>query len=331
MLRYLPWFPDRLREALRSITLGEGFTATVSSAGLVSGSLPTGWVKMEQLMPTASFKDRGAAVLIALARMAGASRVVQDSSGNAGHSVATYAARAGIPCDIFLPESVKPQKVSLMKALGANVRVIRGSREEAADAALHEVGSTKAFYASHVYNPIFYEGTSTFFFELAEQLHSVPTQVFLPLGNGTLVLGAARAFERMRAADGFLSRDRSLPKLVAVQASRCAPIAEALQAGRPTVAEITAKPTLADGIAIARPARGAQVIKVIREWQGAIETVSEELIDPAHKRLLQHGLHVEPTTAATFAAIEQRAIDAAHAGVEFGRWVAPVCAAGWKA
>lgn len=317
LLRYRHALPPSLHDFLVAISLGEGWTKTVPMTHGDSSVL----VKMDHLMPTMSFKDRGAVVLVAAAKAAGAARIVQDSSGNAGHAVAVYAARAGIPCKIFVPARTSPKKIALIEAVQATVHVISGSREDAADATLAAAEEPDTFYASHVYNPLFYEGTKTYVFELFEQLDGIlPDNFVVPVGNGTLLLGVARALSELRAA-GLL---QSTPRIVAVQAARCAPIATAFDAGRDTVEPTQNLGTAAEGIAIARPLRGVEILAALRAHQGCVLTADEAEIRARHAQLAAAGFHVEITTAATFAAFD------AHRQALAGTTVLPICGAGIK-
>lgn len=302
-----------------TITLGEGMTPLIP----LQYGRDDVYVKLEQLMPTASFKDRGAAVLISVARALGVSRVVQDSSGNAGTAVAAYAARAGIASTVFVPESTSDAKVAQTLAHGAEVVKVPGPREESARAALDRVRESagQAFYASHVYNPFFYEGTKTFVYEVYEQLGRLPDTLVLPVGNGTLVIGAYLACREM-AESGLVG---SMPRIVAVQAEPCAPIAAAFSRDDQQVTPLIGSPTLAEGIAIGAPKRGDAILRMIRETGGEIITAPEGAIRSTMGELARMGLYVELTTAATFAGW------AAYDGREAsGMTVIPVCGTGLK-
>lgn len=310
----------RWQEALpvpAAVTMGEGGTPLVPLGGW--GPL----VKVEYLAPTLSFKDRGAAVLVAAAVAAGVERAVVDSSGNAGTAVAAYCARAGIACDVFVPASTSPAKMAQAAAHGATVHPVEGTREDVAAAAQAAVAATGATYASHVYDPRFLHGTKTFAFELWEALGRVPDTVVLPVGNGTLVLGAAIGFGDLVRA-GVADR---LPRIVAVQAERCAPIAAAFAAGADGVAPVDGRPTAAEGIAIAAPPRGAQVLAAVRESGGRVVAVGEDEIVAARAALAARGFYVEPTAAAPFAAWSRFVDGTPEAD---GTVVVPLCGAGIK-
>lgn len=132
--------------------------------------IPGVLLKIDYLMPTGSFKDRGAVVLTALARQLAVPRMIADSSGNAGTAIAAYAARARIPCEVYVPAATSAGKVAQLRAYGATVHQVPGSREDTAAAAMQAAGQPGTFYASHVYHPFFLHGTKTYVLELWEQL-----------------------------------------------------------------------------------------------------------------------------------------------------------------
>ncbi|MCP4155342.1 MAG: pyridoxal-phosphate dependent enzyme, partial [bacterium] len=169
-------------------------------------------VKQEQLFASGSYKDRGASVLISKIKEMGIGEVVEDSSGNAGASVAAYCAAAGIQCTIFAPEETSPGKLAQIEAYGAVLNKIPGSREETANAVLKAAETT--YYASHSWNPYFFHGTKTFAFEVCEQLGwKAPGTVILPVGNGTLLLGAYIGFNELVNA-GIIGK---MPVIIGVQ------------------------------------------------------------------------------------------------------------------
>lgn len=315
----LPFAPGT--NAWKGISMGEGLTPLVP----LDPAEPNLLVKMDFMMPTLSFKDRGAVVLIAKAKELGVTRVVQDSSGNAGTAVAAYAARAGMACDIFVPESTSPKKINQIAAHGATVHPIPGSREDTAAAALEAAQKGDAFYASHVYNPFFYEGTKTYAYEVFEQLGSLPDTFVVPVGNGTLLLGVYYACKELLHA-GLIEK---VPAILAVQAEGCAPLHEAFHRGEKTVSPMEPRETQAEGIAIAEPKRAGQILEAVRATGGTLVTAPEEAIAETRQALAQKGFYVEPTTAATVAGYTAhvRKVGA----TQFGKVVIPLCGAGLKA
>ncbi|MCP3968195.1 MAG: pyridoxal-phosphate dependent enzyme [Lentisphaerae bacterium] len=296
MFRYKNFLPlDCLGDAWKGITLGEGMTPVVDY-GSDFGNLK---IKMDYMMPTLSFKDRGASILVAAAKKLGIKEIVQDSSGNAGIAVAAYAARAGIKCSIFVPAGNSKKKIQQIYVHGADVYEIEGTREDTAKAALNKVLEEKLYYASHVYNPFFYEGTKTYVFELFEQLKgNMPDYLWVPVGNGTLLLGCYYGLLDLKSA-GLISK---FPKMIAVQSHNCAPVHDAFYAGEDVVKPCVNKGTLAEGIAIADPKRGKLILQALRELDGEVLTADEKAICAAAKKLAGDGFYFETTTAATFAA-----------------------------
>ncbi len=328
--RYAAAIPVEPSHAMR-LSLGEGATPMISAG---DPGLPDVRLKLEFLSPTGSFKDRGAVVLVASALSRGASALVADSSGNAGSAIAAYAARAGLPCQVFVPAATSPGKRAQIAAYGAELVLVPGDRTATADAARAAVRERDAFYASHVYDPYFLQGTKTFAFEVWEQVGGAPDAVVLPCGNGTLVLGAAIGFRELHAA-GLIDR---LPALIAVQSAACAPLSTAWSQGAASAAEITAEPTAAEGIAIPRPARGAEILAAVRASAGVMLTVSEDEIAEAGRDLARRGLLVEPTGAVAWAAVLAARVSS---GADAPGWqrardllegtvVVPLCGSGLK-
>ena len=323
LFRYLKALPfDDDFKGWRDISMGEGLTPIVA----LEKDNPNLLVKVDYMMPTLSFKDRGAVVLISKAKELGIKKVIQDSSGNAGTSIAAYASRAGIECDIYVPEITSAKKVKQIAYHGANVHLIKGTREDTAKAALNAVENGEGFYASHVYNPFFYEGTKTYAYEIYEQLNGeIPETVVIPVGNGTLLLGAYYGFKELLEAHLI----EKMPRIVAVQSEGCAPIFKAFTEGWTSVKEVANTGTLAEGIAIADPKRGKQILEAIWTTGGEVIIAREDKIVETRKYLAEKGFYVEPTTAATFAGFFDYYEKFKHKTK--GKIILPFCGAGLKA
>ena len=278
-------------ETWRGISLGEGMTPVVRLDENVL-------LKMDYMMPTLSFKDRGAAVLVAHAKAIGVEKVVQDSSGNAGNAVAAYCARARIGCEIFVPEGTSPKKIDMIRAHGATCTVVPGSRDHCADVCRAKVETEGLYYANHVYNPFFYEGTKTYIYEVYEQLHRIPAKLVIPVGNGTLFLGAMKALEELLAA-GCID---AFPQIIALQSEKCDPLLQAAAQRRDDPAPVKPMPTLAEGIAIGQPMRGAEILAYARKHSVRFVHAPEDRILEARAFLARQGVYVEHTTAANYAA-----------------------------
>ncbi len=282
-----------LRGAPRT-SLGEGWTPLVLRDWQGAGVR----FKLESQMPTGSFKDRGTAVMINHLLEVGVGSIHEDSSGNAGASVATYAAASGIPCRIYVPAEAPRAKLVQIAVSGADVRAIPGDRQAVTEAAL--AASGESFYASHNWHPYFIEGTKTLAFELWEQLgFRVPDNILVPTGYGSNVLGLDRGFDELERSGEIAGR----PRLFAIQAANCAAFAAAWATGEDRFVPFVAARTIADGIAAARPVRVAEVLGALRRSQGGVVAVAEEEIPPALAALGQLGLFVEPTAATAGAAL----------------------------
>jgi len=240
----------------------------------------------EFALPTGSFKDRGAACVVADAAARGAKRVSLDSSGNAGLAVAAAAARAGLGAVVRVAAGASPAKVALIRAAGARVEEF-ATRGLAVQACADDRDS---YDASHVRNPLFRKGVATLASAWLER-SELPDTVLLPVGSGSLLLGLWEGLLALRAA-GRLER---LPRLVGVQARRCAPIA---CPGDPGDGR-----TIADGCAILAPAAAGEIRAAIAASGGAAVAVEEEEIETAWKRAWAEGFPIEATSALGFAAL----------------------------
>ncbi len=275
----------------REVSLGEGMTPVIRLDENVL-------LKMDYCMPTLSYKDRGAAVLIAHCKTIGVEDVVQDSSGNAGNSVAAYAAKAGIRCEIFVPEGTSPNKIDMIRAHGAKCTVVPGSRDHCADVCRSKVTEEGMYYANHVYNPFFYEGTKTYIYEVLEQLGRIPEHILIPVGNGTLFIGAIHALEHLLQS-GVIEK---MPQIIGVQSEYCAPILQAAKQSADKPATVSPQPTLAEGIAIGKPMRGEEILALSRKHGVRFIHAPEDQILEARAYLAGKGIYCEHTTAANYAA-----------------------------
>lgn len=279
------------------LSMGEGFTPLES---MECSGHPV-LLKIDYLFPTGSYKDRGATVLISKLKELGVKKVVEDSSGNAGAAIAAYCVRAGIGCEIYVPQATSLGKLVQIEAYGATLRRIEGSRRRTAEVTME--AASKVYYASHCWNPFFLHGTKTFAFEIWEQMGwKAPDAIVLPVGHGTLFLGTYLGFKELREA----GKVKRIPRLIAVQSVSCAPLNRAFKKGwRETKPIETRRKTLAEGIAIAEPVRGRQILEAIRETVGEVLTVTEKEIQIAQREMGLKGHFIEPTAAATIAGLKK--------------------------
>jgi len=256
--------------------------------------------KLDFLTPTGSFKDRGFAVLLGALAEIGVRHVVEDSSGNAAASIAAYAARASIPCTVFAPAAASPGKLIQATAYGARVVRVSGSRSEVAKAAEDQHDDQRGVvYASHNWHPFFIAGVATWAFETWEQLgYQAPGNVIVPVGSGSLALGAHYAFALLKTSGEI----QQLPRIFAAQPESCAPIAAAIDQHAPAIKEFDRQPSIAEGASIAAPVRGREVLAALRKsGAGAVRATELEIIEATLESARQ-GLYIEPTSALAVAA-----------------------------
>lgn len=283
-----------LPEGAKRVWLGEGQTPLLwlEDAGCAVG------LKLESLNPTGSYKDRGSAVLLSQLLGRGVRQAVEDSSGNAGASFAAYAACAGVRGRVYVPASASGPKLRQIEAYGAEVCAIAGPRSAAAAAVLHEAESGVP-YASHAYLPFGLAGIATIAYELWEA-GVQPGSVVAPVGHGGLLLGLLRGYAALQRA-GLV---RAGPHFVAVQAAACAPLVQAALTGG-TLVEAGEGLTVAEGVRVRMPMRGAAILRAAPSGQHTYLAVAEDAILPAYRRLAERGIYVEPTSALVWAAFEQ--------------------------
>ena len=285
------WSLEAFLPVSQRVSLGEGLTPLVDAPAWDAE------FKLEYVSPTGSFKDRGATTTLSVAAALGVDRVVEDSSGNAGAAIATYAARAGIDADIYVPASVKAAKRRAIERAGATAVPIEGSRQAVTDACVDAVESGDAWYASHAWNPAFFAGTATFAYEVcAQRGWTAPDAVVLPVGHGTLFLGAYRGFRALEAL-GWIDE---IPRLLGAQAAGYAPIVADIYDQDAAAGDNDA----ADGIQIRDPVRKTQILDAIAATDGDAIALSEPAVAEALDALHQRGFYTEPTCAVAPAALD---------------------------
>jgi len=293
--RYRAALPNPLAH-IDPVTLGEGRTPLITRTfdGIDVG------LKVESMNPTGSFKDRGVAVMVTALRHQGIDRVLEDSSGNGGSSVAAYCAAAGIEAHILVPAATSPNKIVQSRWHGAHIELVSGTRQDVADEAVRRADTT--FYASHNWHPHFLQGIKLIAYEIWEDLGlRAPTAVVVPAGAGSLVLGCAIGFGELYRA-GEIER---VPRILLSQPQNCSPLVMAIEQGRDEVAERQWSATVAEGTAIARPVRDREVLQAIRDTGGAAVAVPEDELLNAVGELARTGVFVEPTSAQVLPALRR--------------------------
>ncbi len=298
LFRYTAWLPPRPVGA-PAPTLGAGMTPLIP--GRLAGR--DVWLKLDSLLPSGSFKDRGAALVCAYYRAMGIERLIVDSSGNAAAAMAAFSAANGMHCHVFAPATTSPGKLVQARAYGAALTTVTGSREDVADAAQQAAAADPGnLYASHNWSPVFAEGVKTWALEVWEQLQQrIPTHAFIPTGGGSALIGARRGFGLLPGGNGVA--------LIAAQPAACAPLVAAFDAGASEVTPVVPGVTRAEGTRIAAPARSRQLLEAVQGSGGWATGVSEDEIVAAARELWSQGVYVEPTAAVGAAAFTRAVAD----------------------
>lgn len=297
--RYDEAYPIKKDELVA--TFGEGMTPLMKERWDKDYNI---YVKNEAIMPTGSFKDRGVTMMINHLALKGVTKITEDSSGNAGASVAEYAAKAGMECSIYVPEGTSKGKVGQVISSGATIHQIPGPREATAEAAQSAIDGV---YASHNWNPYFIEGVKSLAYEIWEQLNfKAPDNIVVPSGNGSLPLSLEQGFREL-LINGEVDR---MPRIYGIQAENCNPVYRRFHG---LAEEFDAKPTIGEGIALKISSHIDHVIEAIRSSKGDMLDVSEDEILVGLKKMLKKGYFIEPTSATAFAGltklIEEEKID----------------------
>ncbi|MEA3511542.1 MAG: threonine synthase, partial [Actinomycetota bacterium] len=303
MWRYREFLPVRKTESI--VSLGESETPLVSLPRL-SEQLGTAeiLVKEEGRLPTGSFKARGLAMAVSMAKELGLTRLAMPTNGNAGAALAAYGTRAGMDTFVFCPDDTPEVNVREIALQGARVWRVNGLINDCGKI----VGAGKDpmgwFDVSTLKEPYRIEGKKTMGLELADQLGwALPDVIFYPTGGGTGLIGMWKAFQEL-VAIGWLSG--RLPRMVAVQSTGCAPMVRAFEEGTEHAELWDDAFTIASGIRVPGAVGDFLILRAVRESNGFAIAVTDEQIAAAHERVpMTDGVLLCPEGAATFAAYEQ--------------------------
>lgn len=279
--------------------LGQGNTPIVRLNTLSNDlGIKNIYAKLEYMNPTGSFKDRGSAMMISALNEFGINEIVEDSSGNAGASLAAYASRVGIKAHIFVSENAPKSKLLQIQSYGAIIHKICGSRNKVEREALSFVKKNNLIYASHSRSPYFLEGMKTFSYELINNfinLDKFPDHIVFPVGNGSLLIGVWKGLEELVA----LGELKKIPKLHCIQPELVMPVVNKFNNNEYIV---SANETIASGASVEKPFRMNQIIDAIRCTDGGAIGVSEKDILNSYTHLSQvEGIFAEPTSALALA------------------------------
>jgi len=297
----------RYREVLplpadvEAISLGEGGTPLLRAKKFAS-DLDL-WIKDESLNPTQSFKARGMSVAVSMAKHLGATKLAVPSAGNAGGALAAYAARAGLEAYIFMPRDTPRANIIECRELGAHVDLIDGLITDCGAEIARRKDAEGWFDMSTLKEPYRIEGKKTLGYELAEQMDwKLPDVILYPTGGGTGLIGMWKAFDEMEAL-GWIDEKR--PRMFSVQASGCAPIVRAFEAGEKTAAEFRNAHTVASGLRVPKAIGDFLMLNILRQSNGGAVAIDDEaMIRMTREVGSSEGLFIAPEGAACFAALK---------------------------
>jgi len=292
-----------VQDAANTVTLGEGMTPLLKTERLASYlGMRHLYIKDESLNPTASFKARGMALAVSMAKELGARKLAVPSAGNAAGALAAYARRAGLEAYIFMPNDTPAANVIECRQTGASVTLIDGLITDCGRIVAERKQAEGWFDVSTLKEPYRVEGKKTMGYELAEQFGwELPDAILYPTGGGTGLIGMWKAFDEMERM-GWIDGRR--PKMVSVQAEGCAPIVRAFHAGANSGAEIEAPHTIAAGLRVPRAVGDFIMLDILRKSGGAAVAVpDQELLRAVGEIGEAEGVFAAPEGAATLPAL----------------------------
>jgi threonine synthase len=286
------------------VSLGEGGTPLLQSKRLGGEADVDLWIKDESVNPTQSFKARGMSVAVSMAKYLGAKTLAVPSAGNAGGALAAYAARAGLEAHIFMPRDTPRANIIECRETGAHVTLIDGLITACGAEIAKRKEQEGWFDVSTLKEPYRIEGKKTLGYEIAEQLDwKLPDVVLYPTGGGTGLIGMWKAFDEMERL-GWIGNHR--PRMVSVQASGCAPIVRAFEAGDKFASEFQNAHTAASGLRVPKAIGDFLMLDILRKsGGGAISIADEEMMRAVREVGSKEGLFVAPEGAACFVALKK--------------------------
>jgi threonine synthase len=287
------------------VNLGEGFTPLIKAERLGrSLGLNHIYIKDESFNPTGSFKARGMALAVSMAKELGLTKLAVPSAGNAASALAAYAARAGLDAYIFMPKDVPQANLIEAHVYGARVKLVDGLITDCAKRMVERKDQEGHFDVSTLKEPYRIEGKKTMGYELAEQMGwQLPDVILYPTGGGTGLIGMWKAFDEMEAL-GWIDSRR--PRMVTVQSSGCAPIVKAFEEGRTDAGEFPNAQTIAAGLRVPRAIGDFIMLDVLRKSGGtAIAVSDEELLQAVSELAALEGLFAAPEGAACLPALKR--------------------------
>jgi len=301
--RYVEVLPVGREENI--VSLGEGFTPLLHAQRLgESLGLSELYIKDESQQPTQSFKARGMAAAVSMAKELGARKLAVPSAGNAAGALAAYAARAGLEAHIFMPKDTPRANVIECEQTGARVTLIDGLITDCGAEVARRKDAEGWFDVSTLKEPYRVEGKKTLGYEVAEQLDwELPDWIIYPTGGGTGLIGMWKAFEEMETL-GWIGSKR--PRMVTVQSAGCAPIVRAFEEGRRHAEEFQNAATVASGLRVPKAIGDFLILDALRVSNGTAVAVSDdELLAAVEEIGAAEGLFVAPEGAACLPALRK--------------------------
>ena len=301
--RYLPLLPVADPGGNGTPLNAVGWTPMFSPTALAAKlGLKSLWIKDESRNPTASFKDRASAILVARAREIGAEVVVTASTGNAGAALAGMAAAVGYKAVIFAPKTAPPAKIAQLLIYGAQVLLVDGNYDAAFDLSVEAAKEFGWYCRNTGYNPFTAEGKKTAAFEIWEQIqlpvNGKPLSVFVSVGDGNIISGIHKGFKDLQAL-GQLER---MPRIFGIQSEGSAAIANAFNSGTEEIKPVSAT-TLADSISVDLPRDGLRALRAATQTGGAYISVPDVEIITAIAELGKVGIFAEPAGSTSYAGL----------------------------
>ncbi len=303
--RYLPLLPVSAPEGENTPLYAVGWTPTFEFPRLAAKlGLHNLWLKDESSNPTASFKDRASAILVARAGEIGADVIVTASTGNAGAALAGMCAAAGHKAVIFAPKTAPVAKITQLLVFGAQVMLVDGNYDDAVELAVKAANEFGWYCRNTGYNPFTLEGKKTAAFEIWEWAlktlpeHSKPLTIFVSVGDGNIISGIHKGFKDLKRL-GWLGQ---MPRIIGVQAEGSAAIANAYHNGTENITPVSAT-TMADSISVDMPSDGVRALRAATETGGRYVIVSDEQIYAAIAELGRVGVFAEPAGATAYAGL----------------------------
>ena len=301
--RYFELLP--IANSSNIVNLEAGYTPLQKSVRLAEQiGLKELYIKNDTVNPTYSFKDRPASIGVSKAVELQLDAVGCASTGNLAGATAAYAARAGIPCFVFIPHDIEKAKVTQALAYGAKILSIEGTYDDANRLAAQAAEAYRLGIVNINMRPYYTEGSKTLALEVSEQLGwQAPDHVIIPVGSGAMLHSICKGFEEL-VTIGLL--DEVKTKITAAQPSGCAPIVDAFKRGETEVTPVESPNTIAKSLAIGEPGDGFYALKKIREYRGyADDATNQEIIEAVLLLARTEGIFAEPAGGVPIAVLKK--------------------------